>query len=288
MSSTYKASDSQRAKAEEFEQLHKRDKLFILPNPWDAGSAKMLAALGFEALATTSAGYAFSMGKLDTIGAMDREMALAHAKELVNATSLPVSADLENGYGDSPEDVQKTVYAAAEAGLVGCTIEDTTGLKDKPIYDKAFAIERIAAAVEAARSLDFPFMLTARAENYLHGRPDLADTLERLQGYESVGADVLYAPGLPDTGTIASICQAVSKPVNVVAGIALRGVSVDQLQTCGVQRISTGSSLARTAIGSMLDAANAILEEGRFDAFESAASFKDIEALIERGSAGTD
>lgn len=284
MSSTYKADSAQQSKAAIFKQLHLRDKLFILPNPWDAGSAKMLAALGFEALATTSAGFAFSQGNLDTIGAMSRDAVLAHAKELVQATDLPVSADLENGYGDSPEDVQKTIIAAAEAGLVGCTIEDATGQKDKPIYDKAFAIERIAAAVEAVRSLDFPFMLTARAENYLHGRPDLADTLERLQGYESVGADVLYAPGLPDTETIKTVCDSVSKPINVVAGIGLRGITVSELQACGVQRISTGSSLARTAIGGMLDAAHAMLDDGRFDAFESAASFKDIEALIERGS----
>jgi len=281
---SYKATPEQRAKAERFSELHHRQRLFVLPNPWDTGSAKMLAALGFEALATTSAGFAFAQGKLDTIGAMTRADAMAHAKQIVQATALPVSADLENGYGDSPEAVQQTIYAAAEAGLVGCTIEDTTGLAEQPIYDKSFAIERIAAAVEAVNALDFPFMLTARAENYLHGRPDLADTIERLQGYESVGADVLYAPGLPDISTIKSVCESVSKPVNVVAGIALRGVTVSDLQTCGVQRISTGSSLARTAIGSMLDAARHILSEGRFDAFESAASFKQIESLISKGS----
>lgn len=274
----------QNAKAEHFKQLHYRQKLFVLPNPWDVGSAKMLAGLGFEALATTSAGFAFSQGKLDTIGAMSRDMVIAHAKEIVDATGLPVSADLENGYGDSPEAVQQTILAAAAAGLVGCTIEDTTGDKDNPIYEKSFAIERIAAAVETVKSLDFPFMLTARAENYLHGRPDLADTVERLQGYEAVGADVLYAPGLPDVDTITTVCQSVSKPVNVVAGIALRGITVSDLQACGVQRISTGSSLARTAIGSMLNAARGILDEGQFDAFDTAASFKDIESLIEPGA----
>lgn len=280
--STYKASDEQRARAEVFKQLHHREQLFVLANPWDAGSAKLLGALGFEALATTSAGFAFAQGKLDTIGAMSRDEAISHARDIVQSTRLPVSADLENGYGDSPEAVQKTIYAAAQAGLVGCTIEDTTGIKEKPIYDKSFAIERIAAAVEAVQSLDFPFMLTARAENYLHGRRDLTDTIERLQGYESVGADVLYAPGLPDSQTITTVCQSVSKPVNVVAGISLRGVTVHDLQACGVQRISTGSSLARTAIGGMLNAANAILEHGQFDAFESAASFRDIEALLAR------
>ncbi len=275
---------SQLEKAQTFKHLHERNALFVLPNPWDIGSAKMLSGLGFEALATTSAGYAFSQGKLDRIGVMQRDDALQHAQDIVQATNLPVSADLENGYGDAPEEVQNTILAAAKAGLVGCTIEDTTGLKDKPIYDAAFAIERIAAAVEAVASLDFPFTLTARAENYLHGRPDLDDTIARLQGYEKVGADVLYAPGLPDITTIKSVCESVNKPVNVVAGIALRNVSTKQLEQCGVRRVSVGSSLARTAIGSMINASKAILEHGSFDALETAASFNDIEALLERGS----
>ena len=275
---------SQLEKAQTFKHLHERNALFVLPNPWDIGSAKMLAGLGFEALATTSAGYAFSQGKLDRIGVMQREDALQHAQDIVQATNLPVSADLENGFCDAPEEVQKTILAAAEVGLVGCTIEDTTGLKDKPIYDKEFAIERITAAVEAVATLDFPFTLTARAENYLHGRPDLDDTIARLQGYERVGADVLYAPGLPDIDTIKAICDSVTKPVNVVAGIALRGVSTTQLEQCGVRRVSVGSSLARTAIGSMIKASEAILEHGTFEAFETAASFNDIESLIESGS----
>jgi len=278
---------SQSERAQTFKRLHDRNALFVLPNPWDIGSAKMLAGLGFEALATTSAGFAFSQGKLDRIGVMQRDDALQHAKDIVQATNLPVSADLENGYGHTPEEVQKTIFDAAKAGLVGCTIEDTTGLKDKPIYDQAFAIERIAAAVEAVATLDFPFMLTARAENYLHGRPDLDDTIARLQGYERVGADVLYAPGLPDIDTIKSVCDSVTKPVNVVAGIALRGVSTAQLEQCGVRRVSVGSSLARTAIGSMINASKAILEYGTFDAFETAASFNDIEALIEKGDERT-
>lgn len=275
---------SQLEKAQTFKRLHDRNALFVLPNPWDVGSAKMLAGLGFEALATTSAGYAFSQGKPDRIGVMQRDDALQHANDIVLATNLPVSADLENGYGDSPEEVKKTILAAAKAGLVGCTIEDTTGIKDKPIYDKAFAIERIAAAAEAVASLDFPFTLTARAENYLHGRPDLDDTIARLQGYERVGADVLYAPGLPDINTIRSACDSVTRPVNVVAGIALRNVSTKQLEQCGVRRVSVGSSLARTAIGGMINASKAILEHGTFDAFETAASFKDIESLLERGT----
>jgi len=271
-------------KAVVFKKLHERNSIFVLPNPWDVGSAKMLAALGFEAIATTSAGFAFSQGKLDYAGLMSREVALAHAKELVEATNLPVSADLENGFGDSPEEVQKTIFAAAEVGLVGCTIEDTTGDKNNPIYETAFAVERIAAAVEAVAKLDFPFMLTARAENYLHGFPDLENTIERLQGYEAVGADVLYAPGLPDIESIKAICNAVTKPVNVVAGIALRGATVQDLEACGVKRMSTGSSLARTAIGSMLSTARSILDDGDFSAFETAAGFSEIEALIEQGS----
>jgi len=275
---------SQLEKAQLFKSMHERNALFVLPNPWDVGSARMLAGLGFKALATTSAGFAFSQGKLDSIGMMQRDEVMQHAQDIVQATDLPVSADLENGYGDAPEDVQRTIFAAAKAGLVGCTIEDTTGIKDKPIYDKAFAIERIAAAVEAVATLDIPFTLTARAENYLHGRPDLDDTIARLQGYEEVGADVLYAPGLPDINIIKSVCDSVTKPVNVVAGIALRGVSTAQLEQCGVTRVSVGSSLARTAIGSMLNASKAILEQGTFDAFESAASFNDIETLIERGT----
>ncbi len=275
---------SQLEKAQTFKSLHERKGLFVLPNPWDVGSAKMLAGLGFEALATTSAGYAFSQGKLDRIGIMQRDDVLQHAKDIVQATSLPVSADLENGYGDAPEEVKKTIFAAAEVGLVGCTIEDTTGVAGKPIYDRAFAIERIAAAAEAVATLDFPFTLTARAENYLHGRPDLEDTIARLQGYESVGADVLYAPGLPDIDAIKTICDSVTRPVNVVAGIAVRGVSTSQLEQCGVKRVSVGSSLARTAIGSMINASKAMLEHGTFEAFETAASFNDIETLIELGT----
>ena len=182
---------TQATKAARFFQLHQNPGLFVLPNPWDPGSAKILAALGYKALATTSAGYAFSQGKLDTIGRISRDEAMAHARTIVEATPLPVSADLENGYGDSPEAVQQTIRAAFDAGLVGCTIEDTSGDKAKPIYDSSHAIERIIAAVEAVRALPAPFVLTARAENYLHGRPDLDDTLLRLQGYETAGADVM-------------------------------------------------------------------------------------------------
>ena len=267
-------------KAEAFQRLHERDRIFVLPNPWDIGTAKMLTALGFEALATTSAGYAFSRGRLDQVGDMARDEALSHACEIVEATPLPVSADLENGFGDSPEAVAETVRAAAEVGLVGCTIEDTTGHADQPLYDKSLAIERIAAGGEAAASLDHPFMLTARAENYLYGRPDLDDTLERLVGYEAAGANVLYAPGLPDTDTIRQVCAAVDKPVNVVAGIGMKGVTLADLERCGVRRVSVGSSLARTALGAMLSAAKEIRDCGTFTAFESAAAFAEIKKMI--------
>ena len=267
-------------KAKAFQRLHKRDRIFVLPNPWDIGTAKILAALGFEALATTSAGYAFSRGRLDQVGDMGRHEALSHAREIVEATPLPVSADLENGFGDSPEAVAETVRGAVEIGLVGCTIEDTTGHSDWPLYDKSLAIERVAAGAEAAASSGHPFMLTARSENYLCGCPDLDDTLERLVGYEAVGADVLYAPGLPDIDSIRQVCSAVSKPVNVVAGIGLKGVTLADLERCGVRRVSVGSALARTALGAMLGAARNIRDGGTFADFETAASFVEIKELI--------
>ena len=241
---------------------------------------KLLTALGFAALATTSAGYAFSSGRIDQIGEISRDEALAHAREIVAATPLPVSADLENGFGDTPECVAETVLRAAETGLVGCTIEDTSGDPKQPIYEKSLAIERIAAGVEATATLDHPFMLTARAENYLHGRPDLDDTLARLAGYEAVGAHVVYAPGLPDLAAIRQVCAAVSVPVNVVAGIGLQGVTLADMEQCGVRRVSTGSALARTALGAMLRAAIEIHDKGTFHAFENAASFTELNQLM--------
>lgn len=267
-------------RAEAFKALHERRKAFVLPNPWDMGSAKMLTALGFEALATTSAGFAFSIGRGTSIGEISRAEALEHAAEIISATSLPVSADLENGYGHTPEAVAETIRLAADIGLAGCTIEDTTGDPDNPIYERDHAIERIAAAAETVRGLGRPFMLTARAENYLFDRPYLEDTLARLQGYEAVGADVLYAPALPDLETIKTVCKEVSKPVNVVAGIGLPGVTIAELEDAGVRRISVGSAFARVSYGAMINAATGILENGSFAAFKGAASFSSIEKLI--------
>ncbi|WP_288901105.1 isocitrate lyase/phosphoenolpyruvate mutase family protein [uncultured Sneathiella sp.] len=267
-------------RAEVFKALHLRQKAFVLPNPWDVGSAKMLTALGFEALATTSAGFAFSTGRGTSIGEISRSEALAHAAEIISATTLPVSADLENGFGHTPEAVAETIRLAADIGLAGCTIEDTTGDPDNPIYERGHAIERIAAAAETVRRLDRPFMLTARAENYLFGRPYLDDTLARLQGYEAVGADVLYAPALPDLETIKTVCKEVSKPVNVVAGIGLPGVTIAELERAGVRRISVGSAFARVAYGAMINSAKEILETGSFASFKGATSFASIEKLI--------
>ena len=255
---------SQEEKAARFQALHAGPGAFVIPNPWDAGSARILEALGFEALATTSAGIAFSLGRRDGEGAVSREAALAVTRQIVDATDLPVSADLENGYGDSPEVAAETIRLAAEVGLVGGSIEDSTGDPSHPIYGLDQAIERVAAAVEAARSLTFPFTLTARAENFLHGRPDLEDTIRRLQAFAAAGADVLYAPGLRDIETIRAVCGAVSRPVNVVMGLVGGSFSVEELAAAGVRRISVGGSLSRAALGAFIRAAREIKEQGTF------------------------
>lgn len=249
-----------RAKFHAFKALH--DETFVMPNPWDAGSARILTALGYQALATTSAGFAFSQGKRDSARCLGRGDILANARAIVHATDLPVSADLENGFGDAPEDCAKTILAAAETGLVGGSIEDATGNPDQPIYDMSHAVERIAAAVEAAQGL--PFMVTARAENFLHGRPDLDDTISRLQAFESAGADVLYAPGLPSLDAIRTVCAAVARPVNVVMGLTGPTVTVADLRAAGVKRISVGGSFARAALGGFLRAAEEVLHDGTF------------------------
>jgi 2-methylisocitrate lyase-like PEP mutase family enzyme len=243
-------------RANAFCALHQRAGAFVMPNPWDVGTARILAGLGFAALATTSAGLAFALGRRDAEGAVTRDEALAHAGTIVDATPLPVSADLENGFGAAPETVAETIRLAAEVGLVGGSIEDASGDPERPVYDLVHAVERVGAAAEAARSLRFT--LTARAENFLYGRPDLDDTIRRLQAFEAAGADVLYAPGLRDLATIRTVCQAVGKPVNVIMGLAGAAFSVDELAAAGVRRISLGSALSRAALGAFLRAAREV------------------------------
>ncbi len=271
-------SPSQAEKAALFAALHARPGAFVIPNPWDLGTARVLAGLGFEALATTSAGFAFSLGRQD--GGISRDEALVHARTIVEATPLPVSADLENGYDHRPEGCAETIRGAAEAGLVGASIEDATGIRDDPIYAASHAAERVAAAAEAARGLPFRFTLTARAENFLHGQPDLDDTIARLQAFENAGADVLYAPGLSDLETIRTVCEAVSKPVNVVMGLAGAPLSVAELAEAGVKRISLGSALSRAALGGFLQAAREIKERGTFTFAAEAATFRDLNPYL--------
>jgi 2-methylisocitrate lyase-like PEP mutase family enzyme len=271
---------SQSDKAQNFRALHERPAAFVIPNPWDVGTARILAGLRFEALATTSAGLAFALGRRDGEGAVSRDEALAHARVIVGATPLPVSADLENGFGDTPETAAETIRLAAATGLVGASIEDATGDPDRPIYDATLGAERIAAAAEAARALPFPFTLTARAENFLHGRPDLDDTIRRLQAFEAAGADVLYAPGLRDLEMIRMVCGAVSKPVNVIMGLTNAPFSVEDLAAAGVRRISLGSALARAALGAFLRAAREVREGGTFTFADAAASFAEIDPFI--------
>lgn len=265
-------------KAARFRALHEGPGAFILPNPWDAGTARIFAALGFPALATTSAGMDFSRGVAE--GTTSRADLLAHCASIVAATPLPVSADLEMGLGDSPESAGETIRAAAALGLAGGSLEDHTGRRDAPIYDFALAVERIAAAAEARNGLSGDFVLTARAENFLWGRPDLDDTIRRLQAFEAAGADVLYAPGLPDIEAVRTVCAAVTRPVNVVIGIGKTRFTRDELSEAGVRRISIGSSLARLAYGAVARAAQAMQSEGRFDFVDDAMGFAEIEAFF--------
>jgi 2-methylisocitrate lyase-like PEP mutase family enzyme len=257
---------TQAEKAALFQALHQRQEVFVIANPWDAGTARMFVGLGFQALSTTSAGLAFALGQRDGTASVSRAEALENARSIVDATTLPVAADLENGYGHTPEAAAETIRLAAEtAGLVGGSIEDATGDPANPIYDFEHAVERIAAAAAASRSLPFPFMLVARAENYLHGRPDLDDTVRRLQAFEAAGADVLYAPGITRSEDIRTVCDSVSKPVNVLMG--LKGVpqlSVKELGALGVRRISLGSGFARAAMTACFNAAREVMEQGTF------------------------
>jgi 2-methylisocitrate lyase-like PEP mutase family enzyme len=269
---------TQTEKGRAFRALHERDRAFIIPNPWNIGTARLLAHLGFEALATTSAGYAFSMGQRDY--AIGRDEMMAHVSAVALATDLPVSADLENGFGDAPEIVAETISLAAAGGVVGGSIEDATGRPDRPIYEEALAADRVRAAAEIARALPFPFTLTARAENYLVGRPDLRDTIKRLQAYQEAGADVLYAPGLTSKDDIAAVVSSLDRPVNVLMGLQGGQLSLAALSAIGVRRISVGSALARAALGAFLRAGREMREHGTFTFAEDAVSFRDIMAMF--------
>ena len=269
---------TQQEKAEAFRALHARDHALIIPNPWDAGSARLLAQLGFEALATTSAGYAFSMGQPDN--SVARTEMILHAAAIASATDLPVSADLENGFGDFPEVVAETFRLAAAAGLVGGSIEDMSRQPGRPIYEIGFATERVRAAAEVVRALPFAFTLTARAENYLAGRLDLADTIKRLQAYQAAGADVLYAPGIVSKEDIATIVSSVDRPVNVVMGLQGVQLSLAQLSALGVKRVSVGSALSRAALGAFLRAAREMREHGTFTFAEQAVGYGDINSMF--------
>ena len=267
-------------KAIAFRALHLRDGAFIIPNPWDVGSAVLLAQLGFEALATTSAGFAFSIGQPDnTVG---RDRMLAHVADIVAASELPVSADLENGFGDSPESVAATIRLAAATGVAGGSIEDSTGRADHPVYAHGLAVERIRAAAEVAHAMPHPFTLTARAENFLVGKPDLKDTIQRLQAYQEAGADVLYAPGLVSEKDIAAVVNSVDRPVNVLMGMAGVPHTLAALQRLGVKRVSVGSALARAALGAFLRAAREMREHGTFGFAEDAASFSELNTMFKR------
>lgn len=249
-------------KGQTFRALHERDGAFVIPNPWDAGSARLFDALGFEALATTSSGFAYSLGRSD--GQVTREETLAYCRALCEASDLPISADLENCFADDPAAAAETIALAAETGLAGGSIEDATGDPARPIYDFNHAVERVAAAAQVAKSVDTPFILTARAENYLHGRRDMDDTIRRLQAYETAGADVLYAPGPATLEEAREITGALSRPVNMLV-TPMKGVTVAELAEAGVKRISIGGAMMRAAIATLVRGSHQMLGEGRFD-----------------------
>lgn len=272
------AAPTQAEKGRAFRALHERNVAFIIPNPWDIGTARLLAHLGFEALATTSAGYAFSIGRRDnTVG---RDAMMTHVSEIAAATDLPVSGDLENGFGDEPETVSQTIGLAAAAGLVGGSIEDSTGRATDPIYGLDLAVERVRAAAKAARALPFPFTLTARAENYLVGRPDLKDTITRLQAYQEAGADVLYAPGLTRKDDIVAVVSSIDRPLNVIMGFQGVQLGKTELSAMGVKRISVGSALSRAALGAFLRAAREMQDHGTFTFADDAANYRELNSLF--------
>src|SRR6185312_1040582 len=272
---------TQAEKGQVFRALHARNEAFIIPNPWDAGTARLLELLGFEAVATTSAGYAFSQGRPDN--GVSRESVIAHVAALSAATDLPVSADLENGFGDAPEMAGETIRLAAAAGAVGGSIEDATGRAGDPIYEFEAAVERVAAAVEAARGIEFPFTLTARCENYLVGRPDLKDTIARLQAYQEAGADVLFAPGITSRDDIATVLRSVDRPVNVIAVTGM-DLNLAELSAMGVRRVSVGSSLSRVALGAFVRAAKEMKESGKFEFTGEPLSYGELNAMFAKAN----
>ena len=269
---------TQSEKGRSFRALHQRDYAFIIPNPWDIGTARILAHLGFEALATTSAGYAFSVGQLDN--SVDRDRMMQHISQVAAATDLPVSTDLQNGWGDDPESAAETIRLAAKAGAVGGSIEDATGRDDRPIYDLQHAADRVRAAAEVVHALPFTFTLTGRAENYLHGRPNIKDTIARLQAFQEAGADVLYAPGLATKDDITAVITSVDRPVNVVMGLQGVQLSLAELSAMGVKRVSVGSTLSRVALGAFLRAAREMYDHGTFTFANDAATMREISAMF--------
>jgi 2-methylisocitrate lyase-like PEP mutase family enzyme len=265
-------------KAEKFVALHRGPKAFVIANPWDAGSARILAGLGYQALATSSGASAGVLGRRD--GRVTRDEALAHARAIVEAVDLPVSADLEKGFGDKPEEAAETIRLAGEVGLVGGSIEDASGDKDKPLYDFNLAVERVAAAAREARAHPFPFTLTARAENFLRGNPDLDDTIRRLQAFEQAGADVLFAPGLPDLAAVRAVCGALKKPFNFMAGIKGKTFGVAELEAAGVRRVSVATSLYRAAMSGLVEAAREVKDKGSFGYLERTMTTPDLNGFM--------
>ena len=275
---------TQTEKGKAFRTLHERPGVFIIPNPWDAGTAKLLASLGFEALATTSLGLANSLGRVDGTGTVSRREVLDNCRAIAEATDLPVSADLENCYADEPRAATEMIRLAAEAGVVGGSIEDATGDPNRPIYDFQLAIERVQAAVEVARALPFPFVLTARAENLLHGRNDLEDTIRRLQAFEKAGADVLYSPGVRDLATIRTVVSSITKPYNVVMSAADPAITAAELAEVGVKRISVGGALSRLALAAFLRGAREMKDKGGFTWVRETTPSRDLKVVFKDGS----
>jgi 2-methylisocitrate lyase-like PEP mutase family enzyme len=273
---------TQAERARAYRALHERPGMFLMPNPWDAGTAKLFASLGFEALATTSLGLASSLGRVDGTLSVSREELIANCRQIASATDLPLNADLENGYADDPDEAAEIFKLAAEAGVVGGSIEDATGNAAQPIYDFDLAVKRVAAAARVAHSLPFPFTFTARAENYLHGRPDFEDTVRRLRAFAEAGADVLYAPGLRDLATIRRLVAALPRPVNVVMGMIDPEITVPQLAEAGVKRVSIGGALARRAYAAVRDAAISMRDAGSFRWVREAMPGKELNAIFEK------